>query len=226
MNPVPDSSAPKTPKAIFTTVFVAVFLVTVISSVLITFILPESYASTARITADSITTNADPFAVASEFDVILSGAVLKQVIEKLDLNITWGRKYSNGENLNTSETLEILKARLSLMPIHNTEIVEITAYSDDPREAAQIANAVGEAYQNISHERRAAKRDQDPISRLIIADASPLFIQQAEPASEPSRPNKTVNIILGVVAGTIFGLVAGALVAFVLPRFGFRMVKP
>jgi capsular polysaccharide biosynthesis protein len=224
MNPVQDSSAPKTPKAIFTTVFVAVFLVTVLSSVVITFILPESYASTARINAEVITTNADPFAVTSEFDVILSPAVLKQVIEKLDLNTAWGRKYSNGENLNTPETLEILKARLSLMSIRNTEIIEITAYSDDPREAAQIANTVVEAYRDyrlkIAREAIVNKLEAYPFPQPVQ------LIDQAKPASQPSRPNKTVNIILGVAAGTIFGLIAGAFVTFVLPRLGFKTVKP
>lgn len=144
------------PKAIFTRVFVAVFLMVVIISVAVTFILPETFASTAMIKIDRDDSNTgkpvsspydyDPYFIQTQFEIILSQSVLNPVIEKLHLNETWGKKYFAGEKLKDVESYEILKGRLSIAPVHNTTLAKITVYSEDRLEAAQIANAVAESY--------------------------------------------------------------------------------
>jgi capsular polysaccharide biosynthesis protein len=140
-----------TPTAIFVRVFVVVFLITLLIASAITFILPESYASTCRILVRQIqnATNApsyDPYSTQTQLEIINSEAVLAPAIDKLNLNVAWGKKYFNGQTLKTSETVEILKGRLGLAPIGNTMIMAITVYSDDRNEAAMIANAVAESY--------------------------------------------------------------------------------
>ena len=59
-----------------------------------------------------------------------------------------GQKYFNGETLKTTETMEILKQRMQLAPVKNTKLISITVYSDDKNEAAQLANAIAEAYRS------------------------------------------------------------------------------
>src|SRR5205814_2102180 len=93
------------------TVILAVFLLVVITATLVTFILPESFSSTARIKierdAPDITGLAtgmgmggyDPYFIQTEFEVIQSEVVLGKVIKNLDLNNEWGKKY--GGNLKT-----------------------------------------------------------------------------------------------------------------------------
>ena len=145
----------------FGTVFMVVFLITIILATAITFILPESYASTARIKVEravfdtppargtnvvNVRTDYDPYFIQTEFEVIQSELVLSNVISRLNLNVEWGKKFFNGEILKTTETMEILKGRISLMPVRGTKLISITVYDDDKNEAARIANAVAESY--------------------------------------------------------------------------------
>jgi len=137
-----------------------VFLTVFMLSTIITFLLPETFASTARIKLEPDAAVApgqnglpgaasavyDPYFIQTEFEVIQSEVVLGKVIESLDLNTAWGKKYGGGNKLKTSESLGILKGRLDLRPIRNTSFIEVRVFSEDPKEAAQIANATAEAY--------------------------------------------------------------------------------
>src|ERR1019366_3658346 len=90
------------------TVILAVFLLVVITATLVTFILPESYSSVARIKIErdqsdisNLTGNGgavgyDPYFIQTEFELIQSEVILGKVIDDLDLNREWGKKYANG----------------------------------------------------------------------------------------------------------------------------------
>lgn len=143
-----------TPTKAFFRFFALVFILVFGMSVIITFILPESYASTARIQVekDSVatpgfTSENDPYSLQKTFEIIQSQVVLDPVIEKLKLNEKWGKKYNNGVVLKTADTLQLLQQRLALEPVRNTELINVTAYSEDRNEAAQIANAIAKSYQ-------------------------------------------------------------------------------
>jgi succinoglycan biosynthesis transport protein ExoP len=143
-------------------IIITVFLITAIIATAVTFILPESYASTARIRVQSDATdiggftgspvasmnNYNPYFIQTTFEIMQSQLVLSNVITVLNLNVEWGKKYFNGETLKTTETMEILKGRMNLAPVRNTELIAITVYSDDAKEAALLANAIAEAYKN------------------------------------------------------------------------------
>ena len=77
-----------------------------------------------------------------------SEAVLAPVIDRLNLNVVWGKKYFAGKTLKTSETLEMLKQCISMSPVRNTMLMSVTAFSGDKNEAAQIANAIAESYKS------------------------------------------------------------------------------
>ena len=140
------------------TVILAVFLLVVITATLVTFILPESYSSTARIKIERDQTDIegmagskmnagyDPFFISTEFEAIQSEVILDKVIDLLDLNTVWGGKLGGGNKLKTTDTRGLLKGRMSLKPVRNTSLVEITVYSEDKFEAAKIANAVADTY--------------------------------------------------------------------------------
>src|SRR6516225_1620859 len=113
------------------TVILAVFLLVVITATLVTFILPESYLSTARIKVDRNSADIqefggnrmggvyDPYFIQTEFETIKSEAVLTNVVAALDLNREWGRRYNNGERLKTTDTIDLLRRRLDLRPVRN-----------------------------------------------------------------------------------------------------------
>lgn len=142
------------------TVILAVFLLVVITATLVTFILPEAFASTARIKIEregsdipelgSLQTVAsyDPYFIQTEFEVIQSEVILDRVIEALDLNAQWGKRYTGGQPLKTHETRRILQGMINLKPVRNTSLIEIQVYSEKPEEAATLANAIAEAYKN------------------------------------------------------------------------------
>jgi len=144
------------PLSAFLAVFTVVFVLVLMTSVIVTFILPESYASTARLKVESDTPPSqgvgqsayDPYFIQTTFEIIQSQIVLDPVIDQLKLNDTWGKKYSNGETLKSTETLEILRRRINLAPVRNTKLIAITVYSENSVEAAQIANAIAQSYQD------------------------------------------------------------------------------
>jgi capsular exopolysaccharide synthesis family protein len=141
------------------TVILAVFLLVVITATLVTFILPESYSSTARIKVERDMTditgvanmpvlqNYDPFFVQTEFEVIQAEVILAQVIRKLDLARLWGEKFAGGGELKPAEALQILRGRIDLRPVRNTSLIDIRVYSEKAEEAAAIANAIATNYQ-------------------------------------------------------------------------------
>jgi succinoglycan biosynthesis transport protein ExoP len=147
------------PLRTFFSVFIVVFLLVFGASAIITFLLPESFRSTVRVKVErspspsagqngspATSSGYDPYFVQTEFEVIQSQVVLSKVIETLDLNAKWGKRYAGGAKLKTQETMTLLKGRLDLRPVRNTSLVEISVYGEDRDEPALIANAIAEAY--------------------------------------------------------------------------------
>ena len=102
------------------TVIISVFLLIAITATVVTFILPESYSSTARIEINSDVTDIpnmtgsmqayggagyDPYLIQTEFEIMQSEKVLGRVIDALDLNNKWGAKYNGGTPLKTEDTM-------------------------------------------------------------------------------------------------------------------------
>ena len=142
-------------------IIITVFLITAIIATAVTFIMPEWYSSTSKIKVENeggiingmetqMAGNAgyDPYFIQTTFELIQSQLVLSNVISKLDLNDVWGKKFNNGEPFKTTETMEMLKNQMSLSPVRNTKLITITVYSPDKKEAADLANAVAEAYKD------------------------------------------------------------------------------
>jgi polysaccharide biosynthesis transport protein len=145
------------------TVIISVFLLIAITATVVTFILPESYSSTARIeinpdssviggltgtTPESSLMPYDPYFIQTEFSKMQSEQVLGRVIAALGLNDTWGKKYNGGVPLKTEDTMQLLKQRMNLSPERSTKLIDITVYSEDKDDAARIANGIALAYQN------------------------------------------------------------------------------
>jgi capsular exopolysaccharide synthesis family protein len=143
------------------TVIISVFLLIAITATVVTFILPESYSSTARIEINSDILDIpgmngmqspyapyDPYLIQTEFEIMQSEKVLGRVIGALDLNDKWGNKYNGNVPLKTEDTMQLLKQRMSLSPERNTKLVDITVYSEDKDDAARLANGIALAYRD------------------------------------------------------------------------------
>jgi capsular exopolysaccharide synthesis family protein len=142
------------------TVILAVFLLVVITATLVTFILPESYSSTARIKVQHDQSDIqalmqgptalayDPYFIQTEFEVIQSELILGAVITTNNLQEIWGKTYANGEKLTLQEAISFIKRKMSLHPVRNTSLIEIQVFSEKAKEAADLANAIARAYQD------------------------------------------------------------------------------
>ena len=141
------------------TVIIAVFMLVVITATLVTFILPEQFASTATLKIerdksdiDELSGNSgrfnsfDPYFIQTEFEVIQSETILSNVVDRLDLNNEWGKKYNDGQKFKTHETVAILKGRLDLRPRRNTTLIDIRVFSENPNDAVKLANEIAETY--------------------------------------------------------------------------------
>jgi len=159
------------------TVILAVFLLVVITATLVTFILPESYSSFARIKVErdgsdisnlmgqQALTSYDPYFIQTEFEVIQSEVVLKPVIEQLKLNEEWGKRYNGGQKFTITETMALVKRQIDLRPVRNTSLIEIRVYSEKAEEAAALANEIAKTYQTYRLEQR-RKFSQEGIKSL------------------------------------------------------------
>jgi succinoglycan biosynthesis transport protein ExoP len=142
------------------TVIIAVFLLVVITATLVTFILPEMFASTASMKVEPDKSDIDelnglsgranrydPYFIQTEFETIQSETLLTNVVDALDLTTVWGNKYYEGQKLKMTEAVSLLRGRLDLRPRRNTTIIDVKVYSENAADAAKLANAVALAYQ-------------------------------------------------------------------------------
>src|ERR1044071_4640666 len=135
------------------TVILAVFLLVVITTTAVTFILPERFMSTARIEvqkdaaditplmANQQSSTYDPYFLQTEFEKIRSQWVLMDVIHNLKLDERWSKRYRTDQKLKELETFALLKRQVDVQQARNTSLIEIRAYSEDRNEAAEIARS-------------------------------------------------------------------------------------
>ena len=158
-----------TPWSIILRVAAPVFLLVFGLSVILTFLMPESFASTARIKLERDVThsrdqhapngtlnlnNYDPYFTQAEFEVLQSELILGKVVASLDLDALWGKKYSGGQKLTRTDAIRILRERMTLRSVRNTSLIEICIYSEDRAEAARLANTIAESYREHRNEER------------------------------------------------------------------------
>lgn len=145
------------------TVILAVFLIVVITSTVVTFMLPKKYESTAKIKVERDQTDIsgvqgpqygagmyDPYFIQTEFEVMKSEVILRPVITHLSLtNI-----YAPGGAMPLERAMAILKGQMDLRPVRNTSLIEISVQEPDPKLAAKIANEIAQVYEDHRKDQR------------------------------------------------------------------------
>jgi capsular exopolysaccharide synthesis family protein len=143
------------------TVILAVFLLVVLTTTIITFLLKPTYASSVRIAIEKdssditplmgyqVSQQHDPYWVLTEYEKIQSKKVLHPVIHSLGLNRKWMERFNLDAPLTTNETFQVLKKSIDVDQYRNTSLIEIKAYSQDKEEAAQIAQEIAEQYKAV-----------------------------------------------------------------------------
>jgi capsular polysaccharide biosynthesis protein len=188
-----------TPGKAFASVFMAIFLLIFLSSAAITFTLPESYTSVARVRA----------ATDEQLQSLQSSEVLMAVIDRLDLKKEYAKRYGESDPLSTERTMELVRRLVQVRRVRGTEVAEIRVEDLDRDEAAHLANSI--ARTGVTNAAFSAARGQGETNEII---------DLAIPSLKPSRPNKPLNLALGALVGGFLGIMAGGVAARLAIGFG------
>ena len=136
-----------------------VFLLTAVTTTVVTFLLPETYMSLSRISIEKDTSDIapllgmqsgptafDPYFIQTEFEKIQSQKVLDKVVSKCGLTEEW-KRLNGGKSLTEIEARKILKKTIDIRQFRNTSIIELRAYDRKPKWAQTIAQALADEYQ-------------------------------------------------------------------------------
>jgi capsular exopolysaccharide synthesis family protein len=139
-------------------IVLAVAILVVLTGTVYTLMLPNIYASSARISVSEDAPEINPFAVQqsyyssynpyflrTQFEVLTSKPILHEVINRLNLQAEWGK---GGEKLPHDVAVKILKNSINVFQQRDTSLIVISAQRDNPNEAAKIANEIAEVYRD------------------------------------------------------------------------------
>ena len=138
-------------------VILLVFLITAVTTTVVTFLLPPTYMSLSRISVEKETSDIapllgmqsgptafDPYFIQTEFEKIQSQKVLDKVVTKCTLT----ESLVLGKTLNEREARKILEKSIDVRQYRNTSIIELRAYDRKPTKAQEIAQALASEYQD------------------------------------------------------------------------------
>lgn len=108
-------------------------------------------------------------------EILRSDSFLSTVSEDI------GSKYSNSE----------IKSMLSMSPVNETELLEISVLCPDPYDAYKITNSI-------------IKNSSDEIER-VVEGGSVRVIDNASMPKSPATPNVVKNTAIGAIAGLLLG---------------------
>ena len=137
-----------------------VFLLTAVTTTVVTFLLPKTYMSLSRISIEKDTSDIapllgmqsgpsafDPYFIQTEFEKIKSQMVLDKVVASCNLTEDW-KRLNGGNSLTPIEARKILEKAIDIRQFRNTSIIELRAYDRIPTKAQEIARALAVEYQN------------------------------------------------------------------------------
>jgi polysaccharide biosynthesis transport protein len=140
---------------------IMVFLLCVVTSTLLTLWLPKQYASTVRIEVQKDTPEisvtqpgghasayaSDPYFLTTQFKVIESWSILTNVIANLHLDDKLAAQVGD-THWTMDQTFGALHSKISVDQTRMTSLIEISVKNSDAKMAADIANAIVDAYRD------------------------------------------------------------------------------
>jgi capsular polysaccharide biosynthesis protein len=186
----------------------SVFAVTVLTGLyVIDNVLPKVYtaSTTVRLPVDDLVTPSagsmmEPVAFQPEFEnTMTSPEFLLAVVKDLGLDRAWARRLNKAEEdtVPDVDALTHMEKIIKIEVTRGTNRVVITAASDVPQEAADIANAMAKRYQTLRD------LETENWGGVRIGSSAVVIVQRAETPAEP-------------VAAGFLGLFAASFVEMVL----------
>lgn len=125
-------------------------------------------------------------------EIIKSRTVLEPVIKNLGLDITY----------------EELSKMITVSPVKDTQIINISVQDTNPLKAKDIANSIPEVFTK-------------EVKRITKANSVEVIDKAVEPLS-PIKPNKLMNVLIAFVLGIMIGL----FVVFLIEYMDNKMKTP
>ncbi|GAB4239645.1 MAG: exopolysaccharide regulatory tyrosine autokinase VpsO [Candidatus Methylacidiphilales bacterium] len=167
-------------------IILTILILTVGTAVVVTRSMPKIYQSSAVIQIEKQNPDLqvfrpemegmDPLFLQTEFEVIQSKKILYPVIAQLKLVDRWTARFGAEPGSLTQDQVynTLARSMLQVRPFRNTKLIEIVVNSQDPQEAAEIANAIAKEYEKS----RLTEIEERTTSGLSVADAE--FAEQQE----------------------------------------------
>lgn len=132
-------------------IIISVFCITTVIVTVVTCLMRQAYSSTAVIKIEPDVTSPgpiqytsyDPYFMETELNTIKGDVVLGRVVDDLNLDTEWGKKYSpDGQPLKTVDAITYLQRYITLDSDRNTKLIDINVVNEDKDLASRIANTI------------------------------------------------------------------------------------
>ncbi|HEY4284654.1 MAG TPA: polysaccharide biosynthesis tyrosine autokinase [Chthoniobacterales bacterium] len=183
-------------------VLLAFFLV-LITAAIVSYFQPREYQSSVFIEVKSTASNPrifstgdpnlpihDPQLAPTVFQVIQRTGILYPVIDQLKLQDKWGR---DGVRPTKEQAYAILRSKLDVDEVRNTDLLQISVFDTNPQEAADIANKIVAVYQD-----KRVEEEKEILNRAVTTMNEEVAKQQKrvdDSASEMSDIREKEHII-------------------------------
>jgi capsular exopolysaccharide synthesis family protein len=179
------------------------FLLVLITAAIFTYFQPREYQSSVFVEVKSTAENPrifgqgdpnqpihDPQLAPTVYQVIQRTGILYPVIEQLGLQEKWAR---DGRRPSRELTYQMLRNKLDVDEVRNTDLLQISVYDSSPQLAADIANKIVSVYQD-----RRVQEEKEILNRAVTAMNEEVGKQQKrveEAGTEMARIRDEEHII-------------------------------
>src|SRR5438132_2450695 len=179
------------------------FLLVVITAAIVTYFQPREYQSSVFIEVKSTAQNPrifstgdpnlpihDPQLAPTVFQVIQRTGILYPVIDELKLLDKWTR---DGMRPTREQAYGMLRSKLDVDEVRNTDLLQISVFNTNPQEAADIANKIVAVYQD-----KRVEEEKEIMNRAVSTMNEEVSKQQKrvdEAATEMARIRDEEHIV-------------------------------
>lgn len=157
------------------------FLLVVLSTAIVTYLQPREYQSSVFVEVKSMAESPrifgnegnlpyhDPELAPTVYQIIQRTGILYPVIDELKLEDRWAR---HGYRPTREQAYQILRGKLDLQEVRNTDLLQISVFDSDPQEAADIANKIVAVYQDkrVQEEREILNRAVETMNEEVAKE--------------------------------------------------------
>src|SRR5205823_4728045 len=179
------------------------FLLVLITAAIFTYFQPREYGAAVFVEVKSTAENPrifgqgdpnqpihDPQLAPTVYQVIQRTGILYPVIEQLKLQDKWSR---DGARPTREQAYGMLRSKLDVDEVRNTDLLQISVFNTNPQEAADIANKIVAVYQD-----KRVEEEKEILNRAVTTMNEEVSKQQKrvdDSAAEMSRIREEEHII-------------------------------